>query len=92
LIPDRKVALPAFELIESILGDLFTGIGKPEPLKLPKGLRPLKSPAQGHVTLLQSLENLRDEFSDLGAKSLKNVLVGFAARAESLRNIAWCIA
>jgi len=46
----------AFELIESILGDPFTGIGKPEPLKL------------------------------------KNVLAGCAGRAESLRNIAWCIA
>lgn len=30
---DRKVALRAFELIESILRDPFTGIGKPEPLK-----------------------------------------------------------
>jgi toxin YoeB len=30
---DRKVALRAFELIEGILRDLFTGIGKPEPLK-----------------------------------------------------------
>jgi toxin YoeB len=30
---DRKVAIRAFELIESILRDPFTGIGKPEPLK-----------------------------------------------------------
>jgi toxin YoeB len=30
---DRKVALRAFELIEAIMGDLFRGIGKPEPLK-----------------------------------------------------------
>jgi toxin YoeB len=30
---DRKVALRAFELIESVLRDPFTGIGKPEPLK-----------------------------------------------------------
>jgi toxin YoeB len=30
---DRKVALRAFELIESILRDPFIGIGKPEPLK-----------------------------------------------------------
>jgi len=30
---DRKVALRAFELMESILRDPFTGIGKPEPLK-----------------------------------------------------------
>jgi toxin YoeB len=30
---DRKTALRAFELIESILRDPFTGIGKPEPLK-----------------------------------------------------------
>jgi toxin YoeB len=30
---DRKVALRAFGLIESILRDPFTGIGKPEPLK-----------------------------------------------------------
>ena len=30
---DRKVALRAFELIESIVRDPFTGIGKPEPLK-----------------------------------------------------------
>ena len=30
---DRKVALRAFELIEAILRDHFTGIGKPEPLK-----------------------------------------------------------
>jgi toxin YoeB len=30
---DRKIALRAFDLIESILRDPFTGIGKPEPLK-----------------------------------------------------------
>jgi toxin YoeB len=30
---DRKTALRAFELIEGILRDPFTGIGKPEPLK-----------------------------------------------------------
>jgi toxin YoeB len=30
---DRKTALRAFELIESILRDPFAGIGKPEPLK-----------------------------------------------------------
>jgi toxin YoeB len=30
---DRKVALRAFELIEAILRDPFTGIGKPEPLR-----------------------------------------------------------
>jgi toxin YoeB len=30
---DRKLALRAFDLIESILRDPFTGIGKPEPLK-----------------------------------------------------------
>jgi toxin YoeB len=30
---DRKSALRAFELIESILRDPFTGLGKPEPLK-----------------------------------------------------------
>ena len=30
---DRKVAIRAFELIEVILRDPFTGIGKPEPLK-----------------------------------------------------------
>jgi toxin YoeB len=30
---DRKVAVRAFELIEAILRDPFTGIGKPEPLK-----------------------------------------------------------
>ena len=30
---DRKVALRAFDLIESILRDPFAGIGKPEPLK-----------------------------------------------------------
>ncbi|MDA8429552.1 MAG: Txe/YoeB family addiction module toxin [Geobacteraceae bacterium] len=30
---DRKVALRAFDLIEAIMGDPFTGIGKPEPLK-----------------------------------------------------------
>lgn len=30
---DRKTALRAFELMESILRDPFTGIGKPEPLK-----------------------------------------------------------
>jgi toxin YoeB len=30
---DRKIALRAFELIESILRDPFAGIGKPEPLK-----------------------------------------------------------
>jgi toxin YoeB len=30
---DRKLALRVFELIEAILRDPFTGIGKPEPLK-----------------------------------------------------------
>lgn len=30
---DRKTALRALDLIEAILGDPFTGIGKPEPLK-----------------------------------------------------------
>jgi toxin YoeB len=30
---DRKIALRAFELIEAVLRDPFTGIGKPEPLK-----------------------------------------------------------
>ena len=30
---DRRVALKALELIEAILREPFTGIGKPEPLK-----------------------------------------------------------
>ncbi|HPX62074.1 MAG TPA: Txe/YoeB family addiction module toxin [Deltaproteobacteria bacterium] len=30
---DRKIALRAFDLIEAITRDPFTGIGKPEPLK-----------------------------------------------------------
>ena len=30
---ERKVALRALDLIEAILRDPFTGIGKPEPLK-----------------------------------------------------------
>jgi len=30
---DRRVALRAFELVEGILRDPFTGIGKPEPLR-----------------------------------------------------------
>jgi toxin YoeB len=30
---ERKTALRAFELIESIMRDPFSGIGKPEPLK-----------------------------------------------------------
>ncbi|HEY3265629.1 MAG TPA: Txe/YoeB family addiction module toxin [Armatimonadota bacterium] len=30
---DRKIALRAFDLIEAILRDPFSGIGKPEPLK-----------------------------------------------------------
>lgn len=30
---DRKVALRVFELIEAVLRDPFTGVGKPEPLK-----------------------------------------------------------
>ena len=30
---DRKVAVRAFELVEAVLRDPFTGIGKPEPLK-----------------------------------------------------------
>jgi toxin YoeB len=30
---DRKTALRAFALIESIMRDPFTGLGKPEPLK-----------------------------------------------------------
>ncbi|MCL4261716.1 MAG: Txe/YoeB family addiction module toxin [Anaerolineae bacterium] len=30
---DRKIALHALDLVEAILRDPFTGIGKPEPLK-----------------------------------------------------------
>lgn len=30
---DRKVAIRVFDLIEAVLRDPFTGIGKPEPLK-----------------------------------------------------------
>ena len=30
---DRKVVIRAFDLIEAIMRDPFTGIGKPEPLK-----------------------------------------------------------
>ena len=30
---DRKVALRALDLIESVIRDPFSGIGKPEPLK-----------------------------------------------------------
>lgn len=30
---DRKIALRVFELIEAVLRDPITGIGKPEPLK-----------------------------------------------------------
>jgi toxin YoeB len=30
---DRKVALRALDLVEAVLRDPFTGIGKPEPLK-----------------------------------------------------------
>jgi toxin YoeB len=30
---DRKVALRAFDLIEAVVREPFTGIGKPEPLK-----------------------------------------------------------
>lgn len=30
---DRKVALRAWDLIEAIMRDPFTGIGKPEPMK-----------------------------------------------------------
>ena len=30
---ERRTALRAFDLIEAILRDLFTGLGKPEPLK-----------------------------------------------------------
>jgi toxin YoeB len=30
---DRRIALKALELVESVLQDPFTGIGKPEPLK-----------------------------------------------------------
>ena len=30
---DRKVALRTFDLVEAIVRDPFTGIGKPEPLK-----------------------------------------------------------
>ncbi|MEK6262712.1 MAG: Txe/YoeB family addiction module toxin [Planctomycetota bacterium] len=30
---ERKVALRAFDLVEAILRDPFSGIGKPEPLK-----------------------------------------------------------
>ena len=31
---DRKAALRTLELVEAVLNDPFTGIGKPEPLKL----------------------------------------------------------
>jgi toxin YoeB len=30
---DRRIALRAFDLIEAILRDPFSGIGKPEPLR-----------------------------------------------------------
>jgi toxin YoeB len=30
---DRKVAVRVLELVESVLGDPFKGLGKPEPLK-----------------------------------------------------------
>ncbi len=30
---DRKIALKVFDLIEAILREPFTGLGKPEPLK-----------------------------------------------------------
>lgn len=30
---DRKIALRIFDLIEAVLRDPFTGLGKPEPLK-----------------------------------------------------------
>jgi toxin YoeB len=30
---DRKIAIRAMELVESVLDDPFKGIGKPEPLK-----------------------------------------------------------
>jgi toxin YoeB len=30
---DRKIALRAFDIIEAVIRDPFTGIGKPEPLK-----------------------------------------------------------
>jgi len=30
---DRKIAMRAFNLIEAVMRDPFTGIGKPEPLK-----------------------------------------------------------
>jgi toxin YoeB len=30
---DRRVALPAFDLVEAILRDPFRGIGRPEPLE-----------------------------------------------------------
>jgi toxin YoeB len=30
---DRKIALRALEIVESVMRDPFTGIGKPEPLK-----------------------------------------------------------
>jgi toxin YoeB len=33
VLTDRKVALRAFDLIEAIMRDPFTGIGKAEPLK-----------------------------------------------------------
>jgi hypothetical protein len=40
-------------------------------LVLAKGLRPLKSPEHGQVTMLQGLGNLRDESSELCAKNLE---------------------
>jgi toxin YoeB len=33
IAPDRKTALRILQLVEAVLDDPFTGIGKPEPLK-----------------------------------------------------------
>ncbi len=42
-------------------------------LNLPKGLRPLKSPAHGQVTMLQTIEKSERRILRLGCKSLKQV-------------------
>jgi toxin YoeB len=61
---DRKIALRTFELIEAVLRDPFTGIGKPEPLKyvlagcwsrrITQEHRLVYSVSQGRIDFLQA--------------------------------------
>jgi len=56
---DRKTALRALDLIEAILRDPFTGIGKPEPLKyLASGVWSRRLTQEHRIVYLVSSERI----------------------------------